>query len=471
MHPGDQKHSQRGTHERSKERRANAARAAGASVGLSGETIIINGGRPLTGRVDVKGSKNLVTKAMVAALLGDTPSELRDVPHISDVEVVSNLLKLHGVAIDFAEDGTMKLDPTNVKSARMVDIDAHAGSSRIPILFCGPLLHQLGEAFIPDLGGCHIGDRPIDFHLEVLRNFGAVIDKQPNGIRMSAPDGLKGAKVSLPYPSVGATEQVLLTSVRAQGLTELSGAAIEPEIMDLIAILQKMGAIISVEPNRTIRVTGVAELGGFEHRVVGDRLEAASWASLALATGGTITVHGVQQQLLSTFLNMYRRAGGDFKIDAEGDTLTFGRARRMLRPLALETDVHPGFMTDWQSPFVTALTQADGVSVVHETVYEDRLGYTDALRSLGAQIQVFTECLGPTRCRFGAANHRHSAVVVGPTKLHGAELVVPDLRAGFSYVIAAAAADGESLIHGVDLLDRGYADFRSKLSAVGVEHR
>ena len=225
--------------------------------------ITVRGGKPLKGRVDLKGAKNLVTKAMVAALLGDTASELRDVPHISDVEVVSNLLKLHGVIINFSDEGTMTLDPSNVKSARMVDIDAHAGSSRIPILFCGPLLHQLGEAFIPDLGGCHIGDRPIDYHLEVLRNFGAVIEKKPNGIRLSAPNGLKGAKISLEYPSVGATEQVLLTSVRAEGVTELSGAAIEPEIMDLIAILQKMGAIISVDTDRVIRIEGVSHLKGY----------------------------------------------------------------------------------------------------------------------------------------------------------------------------------------------------------------
>jgi len=201
--------------------------------------ITVVGGKPLKGRVDIKGAKNLVTKAMVAALLGHTASVLKDVPKISDVEVVSRLLQLHGVIISHDDDGVMHLDPSNVESARMVDIDAHAGSSRIPILFCGPLLHRLGEAFIPDLGGCHIGDRPIDFHLEVLRNFGAVIEKLPNGTRMSAPNGLKGAKVSLPYPSVGATEQVLLTSVLAEGITELSGAAIEPEIMDLIAILQK----------------------------------------------------------------------------------------------------------------------------------------------------------------------------------------------------------------------------------------
>ncbi|MEY4451753.1 MAG: hypothetical protein RLZZ380_874, partial [Actinomycetota bacterium] len=204
--------------------------------------ITVRGGKALKGRVDVKGAKNLVTKAMVAALLGETPSVLKDVPFISDVDIVSRLLQLHGVAISHDENGVMSLDPSEVASARMVDIDAHAGSSRIPILFCGPLLHRLGEAFIPGLGGCHIGDRPIDYHFEVLRNFGAVIEELPNGTRLSAPKGLKGAKISLPYPSVGATEQVLLTATRAEGLTELSGAAIEPEIMDLIAILQKMGA-------------------------------------------------------------------------------------------------------------------------------------------------------------------------------------------------------------------------------------
>jgi UDP-N-acetylglucosamine 1-carboxyvinyltransferase len=330
-------------------------------------------------------------------------------------------------------------------------------------------LHRTGEAVVAAPGGCAIGPRPVDFHLNVLRAFGAHDDHRDGMIRLRA-DRLRGARIELPFPSVGATEQFLFAAVLADGDSELANAAIEPEILDLISVLQKMGALISVEPNRTIRITGVDQLGGFEHQVIGDRLEAASWASLALATGGRLTVRGVAQQDLSTFLNVYRRAGGDFTIDAEGKTISFRRARRMLRPLALETDVHPGFMTDWQSPFVTALTQAEGVSVIHETVYEDRLGYTEALRTLGAQIQVFTECLGPTRCRFGAANHRHSAVVVGPTKLHGAELVVPDLRAGFSYVIAAAAADGESVIHGVGLLDRGYGDFRSKLSAVGVDH-
>jgi UDP-N-acetylglucosamine 1-carboxyvinyltransferase len=429
--------------------------------------IQIQGGRPLNGRVELSGAKNLVTKAMVAALLGDTPSELRDVPKISDVEVVQRLLELHGVAIEFSDSGVMKLDPTKVKSARMVDIDAHAGSSRIPILFCGPLLHQLGEAFIPDLGGCHIGDRPVDFHLEVLRNFGAVIEKLPNGTRMSAPHGLKGAKISLPYPSVGATEQVLLTATKAEGLTELSGAAVEPEILDLIAILQKMGAIISVDTDRVIRIEGVASLTGYSHRALFDRNEAASWAAAALATGGEIMVGGARQQEMTTFLNAFRKIGGAFVIEEDG--IRFSHPGGELQPVVIETDVHPGFMTDWQQPLVVALTQATGLSIVHETVYENRFGFTDALVQMGAQIQIYRECLGGHPCRFGQRNFNHSAVISGPTKLRGADIRVPDLRGGFSHIVAALTAEGISNVSNVQLISRGYEHFLDKLTALGAQ--
>ena len=430
--------------------------------------ITVKGGKPLKGRVDVRGAKNLVTKAMVAALLGDNPSVLRDVPHISDVEVVSKLLQLHGVKITHDEDGTMHLDPSNVKQARMVDIDAHAGSSRIPILFCGPLLHQLGEAFIPNLGGCHIGDRPIDYHLEVLRNFGAVIDKQQNGIRMHAPDGLKGAKISLQYPSVGATEQVLLTSVRAEGMTELSGAAVEPEIMDLIAILQKMGAIISVDTDRVIRIEGVKSLNSYDHTALFDRNEAASWAAAALATNGDIFVGGARQQEMMTFLNVYRKVGGAF--DIRDDGIRFYHPGGDLNPVVIETDVHPGFMTDWQQPLVVALTQAKGLSIVHETVYENRFGFTDALVQMGAQIQIYRECLGGNPCRFGQRNFYHSAVISGPTPLRGADIRVPDLRGGFSHMVAALAAEGVSNVTNVQLISRGYEHFLTKLEALGAEY-
>ena len=429
--------------------------------------ITVRGGKPLKGRIELKGAKNLVTKAMVAALLGDTPSVLKDVPHISDVDVVKGLLGVHGVKIDFSDDGVMTMDPSNVKSARMVDIDAHAGSSRIPILFCGPLLHQLGEAFIPDLGGCHIGDRPIDFHLDVLREFGAVIEKQPNGIRLSAPNGLKGTKISLPYPSVGATEQVLLTATRSEGLTELSGAAIEPEIIDLIAILQKMGAIISVDTDRVIRIEGVKSMQGYTHRALFDRNEAASWAAAALATKGDIFVGGAQQEEMMTFLNVFRKVGGAFEIEDDG--IRFYHPGGELNPVVIETDVHPGFMTDWQQPLVVALTQAKGLSIVHETVYENRFGFTDALVQMGAQIQIYRECLGGNPCRFGQRNFYHSAVINGPAKLTGADIRVPDLRGGFSHMVAALAAEGVSNVTNVQLISRGYEHFLDKLKTLGAD--
>jgi len=429
--------------------------------------ITVHGGKPLIGRVDVKGAKNLVTKAMVAALLGESASILKDVPFISDVEIVSRLLQLHGVVIEHSADGVMTLDPTKVASARMADIDAHAGSSRIPILFCGPLLHRLGEAFIPGLGGCHIGDRPIDFHFEVLRNFGAVIEELENGTRLSAPKGLHGAKIKLPYPSVGATEQVLLTAVRAEGLTELSGAAIEPEIMDLIAILQKMGAIISVDTDRVIRIEGVKELKGYTHRAIFDRNEAASWACAALATGGNIFVGGARQQDLTTFLNVFRKVGGAFEIEDDG--IRFWHPGGDLKPVVLETDVHPGFMTDWQQPLVVALTQAKGLSIIHETVYENRFGFTDALVKMGAQIQIYKECLGGTACRFGQRNFNHSAVISGPTPLHAADIRVPDLRGGFSHMVAALAAKGTSNVTNVQLISRGYEHFLKKLTDLGAD--
>jgi UDP-N-acetylglucosamine 1-carboxyvinyltransferase len=436
-------------------------------VGLKSDEIVIRGGKPLVGRIEVRGAKNLATKAMVAALLGDTPSILKDVPDISDVKVVRGLLEVHGVRITDPARGELILDPSNVESAHFAEIDAHAGSSRIPILFCGPLLHKLGEAFIPDLGGCRIGDRPIDFHLDALRAMGAVVDKQVAGIHLTAPNGLKGANIELPYPSVGATEQVLLSAVLAEGVTELRNAAIEPEIMDLIAILQKMGAVVSVEPNRVIFIEGVAKLRGYTHRAINDRNEAASWAAAALATNGDIFVEGAKQNDLMTFLNVFRKVGGGFDIQEDG--IRFYREVDVLKPVVIETDVHPGFMTDWQQPLVVALTQAEGRSVVHETVYENRFGFTDALNEMGADIVVHKDGLPGHDRRVARRPFEQAAVITGPTKLHGANVRVPDLRGGFSHLIAALTASGESHITNVGIISRGYEHFIPKLRKLGAD--
>ncbi len=442
------------------------SRKAAVTQPESADTVIFEGGKPLVGEVSVRGAKNLVTKAMVAALLADTPSVLKGVPVISDVAVVKGLLEAHAVTVTEEVDGELHLDPRGVKSAHFAEIDAHAGSSRIPILFCGPLLHQLGEAFIPDLGGCRIGDRPINFHLDALRAFGAELEKSYEGIRLKAPQRLVGAQVDLPYPSVGATEQVLLTAVRAKGVTELTNAAIEPEIIDLIAILQKMGAIIVVEPNRTIVIEGVESLTGYDHRAIPDRNEAASWAAAALATRGDIYVRGAKQQDLMTFLNVYRKVGGLFDIDDEG--IRFRHPGGGINPVVIETDVHPGFMTDWQQPMVVALTQAEGRSIVHETVYENRFGFTDALVQMGANIEVYKEGIASITRRVPRRPLEQAAVITGPTALRGANIRVPDLRGGFSHVIAAVTAQGTSEVSNIGIISRGYEHLLQKLEGLGV---
>ena len=440
----------------------------GIHVGLTSDEIVINGGKPLSGRVEVRGAKNLVTKAMVATLLGQTPSVLRNVPNISDVRVVAGLLALHGVLITKGETADeWHFDPSNVEVAHKADIDAQAGSSRIPILFCGPLLHRLGEAFIPDLGGCRIGDRPIDFHLDALREFGAVVEKLPSGISLTAPNGLKGANIELPYPSVGATEQVLLTAVLAEGQTELRNAAIEPEIVDLICILQKMGAIITIEPNRVIFIEGVEKLRGYDHKAIFDRNEAASWAAAALATRGDIFVGGVRQEEMMTFLNTFRKVGGDFEVHDDG--MRFWHPGGDLKPVSIETDVHPGFMTDWQQPLVVALTQANGTSTIHETVYEDRFGFTDALNKMGANIVVHPEGLHDPSRRVKRREFEQAAVITGPTPLTGADVIVPDLRGGFSYLIAAMIADGQSRVSNIGIIARGYENFIEKLRLLDAD--
>ncbi|HEY9475749.1 MAG TPA: UDP-N-acetylglucosamine 1-carboxyvinyltransferase [Mycobacteriales bacterium] len=438
---------------------------------MSRDVLLVHGGSPLSGEIRVRGAKNLVPKAMVASLLTDQTCRLRNIPDILDVAIVRGLLELHGVSVSAGEEaGELVLDPAAVERANVADVDNHAGSSRIPILFCGPLLHRLGQAFIPDLGGCRIGDRPIDFHMSVLREFGAVVDKRPDGLYLTAPERLRGTLLTLPYPSVGATEQVLLAAVLADGVTEVRNAAMEPEIVDLICVLQKMGAIISVHTDRCIRITGVERLGGYSHRAMPDRLEAASWACAALATGGDVYVGGARQADMMTFLNVFRRIGGDFEVDdsRQHEGIRFWHPGGSLHALPLETNVHPGLMTDWQQPLVVALTQATGLSIVHETVYENRFGFAQALVQMGATIQLYRECLGGTPCRFGQRNFLHSAVISGPSKLQAAELSIPDLRGGFSHLIAALAAQGTSVVHGIDLIYRGYEDFLSKLAALGA---
>ncbi len=429
-------------------------------------TIKITGGKPLKGEVVVRGAKNSIPKLMVASLLTDEECILENISNVEDVYIVSEMIQLMGGEVHH-EEGRLILKNKKLKNVDPKDLKSVAGKSRIPILFAGPLLHRLGETNLPSLGGCKIGKRPVDFHLNALIDLGAIVTETDSGFNLRLDQKLKGEKISLPYPSVGATEQVLLSAVLAEGVTELQNAAIEPEVMDLVLVLQKMGAIISVNTDRSILITGVNKLSGFIHSAITDRIEVASWACVAAATGGEIFVRNAKQADMITFLNKFREVGGQFKVESDG--ILFWRGNK-LKSIALETDVHPGFMTDWQQPFTVLLTQVDGASIVHETVYENRFGYIETLKKMGANIQLYKECLGGNKtCRFGRKNYLHSAVITGPTLLHGQDIEIPDLRAGFSYIVAALTAEGTSTIHGMETISRGYENAVQKLKNLGAD--
>ena len=429
--------------------------------------LVLRGGRPLHGRIRLLGAKNSLPKIMVAALLTDEPCVLREVSNISDVLIVSDLIRALGGTVRTLEDGAISICARDVHPMERAVLREFSGKSRIPILTCGPLLARFGATPVPSLGGCRIGARPVDFHINALQQLGATLHEETGAAHLTVEGRLQGNRFRLDYPSVGATEQVILASVRAEGVTELSNAAVEPEIMDLIMVLQKMGAVISVDIDRTITIIGVRNLRGYDHTPVPDRLEAASWACAAIATGGRIFVENARQADMMTFLNRFRQVGGDFRVDSNG--IEFWREREALRSIVVETDVYPGFSTDYQQPMVIALSQAQGVSIVHETVYEQRFGYVEALNRMGAQIQLYRECLGGLKCRFGQRNYKHSAVIVGPTPLHGANIHIPDLRAGFSYIIAALAAEGVSTITNTQLIQRGYENLIPKLQSLGAD--
>lgn len=430
------------------------------------QTLTIKGGKPLRGTIEVKGAKNAVSKQMVAALLTDQKCQLNQVADVDDVAIVSEIIRVYDGQVSDLKSDSITLQAKNLKKVKQELLRPFLKRSRIPILFCGPLLHRVGEAIIPNLGGCEIGPRPVDFHLKALSLMGAQIIDKPLFYHILAPQGLTGAKIRLDYPSVGATEQVLLAAVTANGLTELSNAAVEPEIIDLVLVLQKMGAKISIDADRTYLIRGVDKLNGFIHSPIPDRMEAASWACAALATGGRIVVKNARQQDLLRFLDSFREVGGDFEITDQ--RITFFRSK-VLQPTSIETEVHPGFMTDWLQPFLVVLTQANGASVIHETVYENRFGFTQQLNQMGASIRLENRCLGSKECRFGQMNHLHSAIVTGPTKLKKVKAEIPDLRAGFSLVIAALMSQDTSTLSNINIINRGYANFFDKLKAVGAD--
>ncbi|MEW2355688.1 UDP-N-acetylglucosamine 1-carboxyvinyltransferase [Spirillospora sp. NPDC029432] len=404
---------------------------------------------PLRGDVTVRGAKNAVSKHMVAAMLGDGPSVIRNAPDVGEVEITAAMLEALGTGVERNGD-QLKLTPGPVAEPNVPR--AFTGLNRIPILMLGPLLHRAGEAFVPMVGGDPIGRRPVDFHVDALRAFGAEVEIAEDGIHARA-SRLRGTRIELPYPSVGATETVLLAAVLAEGKTVIRNAATEPEIIELALFLQRMGAGISFAPDRRIVVEGVERLNGAETTLAGDRIEAFSYLVAGLVTRGEVRVHGCPQDRLVTAITTLARMGARFEIT---DDWIMASAPQGLRPAAVQTDTHPGFATDWQTPLMVLFTQADGMSVLHETVYENRLAYVPALQSMGAEIEVYDTCLGGPACRYHDTSALHSAVVRGVSKLRGGDVTMPDIRAGFSAVLAAAVAEGPSTLRGVQHIERGY---------------
>jgi len=423
----------------------------------------IEGGVRLNGTVQVRGGKNSAPKHVVAALLTEEPCILSNVPRVGDVAWALDVCEALGSEVQWLDDHTVRLHTPRIVTPELAS--AYGGSSRLPVLLLGPLLARTGEARVPHGGGCQIGSRPVDYHVHGIRHLGAEL-VMTDGQLAAKARRLRGGVFDLPYPSVGATETLLLAAVLAEGTTLLRGVALEPEVIELIRLLHQMGALIRFESDRTLRVQGVERLQGYTFRCVPDRNECASWACAAIATDGDVTVKGADQFALLAFLDRLREMGGEYEILQEG--VRFFRGTDRLRGISVDTHYHPGFMSDWQPPLAVALTQAQGRSIIHETVYEDRFRYTDGLVEMGAQMSVRTECLGAEPCRFRAANCRHSCVIQGPTAFRATQLTMPDLRGGFAYAIAAMLADGTSRLFGVEHIARGYAEFVQKAVELGV---
>jgi len=433
---------------------------------IMNERFIIRGRRKLEGEIDVKGAKNSVGNLMMATLLTDEQCVLTNVPDNKETEIVAGICEHIGSAIR-REGDTLRIHTPEIKNFRVTELSR---KNRIPILALGPLLVRSREAEVPLVGGDRIGPRPVDFHIGALEKLGAELSVTDSAYVARAPRGLFGTKIILPYPSVGATQNIILSAVRAKGKTVIANAAVEPEIIDLIRMLQDMGGIIGLNPGRVIEIEGVQRLRGVTHRLIPDRLEAASFAMLAAATDGDICVEGAVQDHLVPFLNAFRKIGGEYDIDDSG--IRFYRkfsSSGPLFPIEIETDTFPGFVTDWQQPFAVLLTQSGGRSAIHETVYEDRFNYVEDLRMMGADMAVHSRCFGVLPCRFQGKGYNHTCVISGPTPLNPARIEMRDIRSGMAHMVAAFIADGVSEITGVEHIDRGYEKIDERLRAVGAD--
>lgn len=422
----------------------------------------IIGGTPLKGAVRLGGAKNASFKLMIAAACGTGESRLLNMSKIGDVEVTYKTLEAIGVKVSRPGDNTVYIVGNGLSTDTIPRFTGE--KTRAATLFAGLLLNKKRRAIIPLPGGCSLGERPVDRHLDGFRAMGATVICDDAGIRMEAPDGLRGASYHFPKKSHTGTEALIIAAVLADGVTTLTNAGLEPEIDDLIAFFNQMGAQIKRD-NDTITIKGVQSLHGATYYVMSDRNEAVSYATMAIATGGDIIVEGARAEHIQAFLTKLDEIGGRYEIAPYGIRFF---ADNSLRATDITTAPEPGFMTDWQPLWTTMMTQAEGVSEVVEAVTQHRLAFTDQLNVMGAKIEYFDPTpVNPSEFyEFNVpekVSYPHAVRITGPTPLHGAHMTVPDLRGGATLVMAAIMAEGESVIDNIELIDRGYENFDARL--------
>lgn len=434
------------------------------------EKFIINGPTILHGNVTIAGAKNVALKAIVTSLLTDDEIVLHNMPHIRDVLLMLEVVKSLGANVTI-DGNTIRIANGHTKNTIVpLEIGARLRTSSMVL---GPMLSRYGSAMIPNPGGCRIGARPIDRHIEGLKLMGATIDyDSKDGYFHAHARHLHGAQISFLKNTHTGTETLILAAVLADGTTVLKNAAEEVEIDDLIALLNAMGAKITRSGNKEITIVGVPKLHGTEYTIMSDRNEEATFAIAALTTKGDITVHHSQRHNMKTFLEAFEKAGGVYNM--LDDTTTEYFYDKQIQPVDIVTGIYPGFMTDWQAPWALLMTQAAGISTIHETVFENRFSYVEELRKMGANIAYFDPNVEHPEIFYNfnwkdRIHGTHQGIsITGPTKLHNAILSMNDLRAGATVVLAAMVATGQSSVYGVEQIDRGYEHIDTRLQALGA---
>ena len=435
------------------------------------DTFIVNGNKKLEGEITVGGAKNVALKTFVASLLTDDEITIRNIPHIKDVLLMLDVMNHLGVETQF-EDHVVHIKNGSLQETT-VPLDV-GGRLRTSSMVIGPLLARYGEAKIPNPGGCRIGARPIERHIEGLKLMGAQISYDSgDGYFHAKATKLHGVHYTFPKNTHTGTETLLLASVLAEGQTILENAAEEIEIDDLIAFLSSMGAIIKRTSPRTIVIDGVDRLHGTEYTIMPDRNEEVTFAVASAVTNGSIIVHKSKPEYLKTFHEEFRFVGGS--VEVMGNDATKYSVKYTIRPRDIITAPYPGFMTDWQGPWAVLMTQAKGISTIHETVFESRFSYVSELKKMGASIEFYDPDVKDPETFYNfnwedrIPDYHQGIRISGPTTLHNAIVTIDDLRAGATLVLAALAAEGETLIQGVEHIDRGYENIEERLRQLGAD--